>query len=141
MASCCDKACKKDDCCSVCNTQTNYKCIQCSGTVCNRCTVFEENEEVDGWQEMKSVGYSINCNELDKAHKFQADNIDKKRALSSSSETRFVEKFSLIFIKLCICKLCCEYVRSNFMTIDKLFISTSCTVVPSIYIPLCLQAC
>ncbi len=49
---------------------------------------------------MKSVGYCINCNELDKAHKFQADNIDKKRALSSSSETRFVEKFSLIFIKL-----------------------------------------
>ena len=27
MASCCDKTCEKDDCCSVCNTQTNYKCI------------------------------------------------------------------------------------------------------------------
>ena len=48
-------------CCSSCNRQTKYECINCSTAICNICNIFEHDEHVDGWQEMKSVGYCMDC--------------------------------------------------------------------------------
>ena len=36
---------------------TKYKCLRCELTICNKCSVFEENEDVEGWTAGKSVAY------------------------------------------------------------------------------------
>ena len=49
------------DSCLCCGEITKYKCIACNLPVCNRCTVFEGNEETDGWCSGISVGYCNDC--------------------------------------------------------------------------------
>ena len=39
---------------------TKYTCLKCSNSVCNRCSVFQE-EETPGWQAGKSVAFCIAC--------------------------------------------------------------------------------
>ena len=40
---------------------TKYKCIICSAPVCNWCSVFEDDEEVDGWRTWTWVCYCNDC--------------------------------------------------------------------------------
>lgn len=47
--------------CGFCKNITKYKCINCHSSACNKCTLFEENEEATGWQIGVSVGYCIDC--------------------------------------------------------------------------------
>lgn len=70
--------------CCTCKRKTKYKCIRCLIAVCNRCTKFEKDEEVEGWQEMKSVGYCLECDLLG------TKNADKDER-RSSSDIRFIE--------------------------------------------------
>ena len=35
--------------CYSCFMDTEYKCLRCELPICNRCSVFEETEDVEGW--------------------------------------------------------------------------------------------
>ena len=43
-------------CCS-CFMDTKYECLRCKIPICNKCSVFEENEYVEGWRASRSVAY------------------------------------------------------------------------------------
>ena len=47
-------------CCS-CFMNTKYECLKCKIPICNQCSVFEENEEVDGWKAGSSVAFCEPC--------------------------------------------------------------------------------
>ena len=40
-----------------CFATTKYSCLHCAMPICNKCSVFEENEEASGWAAGKRVGY------------------------------------------------------------------------------------
>ena len=43
-------------CCS-CFMDTKYECLRCKIPICNKCSVFEENEDGEGWGAGRSVAY------------------------------------------------------------------------------------
>ena len=47
--------------CFSCFMNTKYKCLRCELPICNKCSVFEENEDVEGWTAGKSVAYCEVC--------------------------------------------------------------------------------
>ena len=47
--------------CNFCQKETKYKCITCNSPVCNRCSLFQDDEETIGWEAGVSVGYCPNC--------------------------------------------------------------------------------
>ena len=47
-------------CCS-CFMDRKYKCLRCEIPICNQCSVFEENEDVEGWRAGRSVAYCEAC--------------------------------------------------------------------------------
>ena len=49
------------DYCFSCEEITKYRCLTCSMPACNRCTVFEEDEEVEGWRAGMCVAYCNAC--------------------------------------------------------------------------------
>lgn len=56
--------------CSFCFATTKYSCLHCAMPICNKCSVFEDNEEASGWAAGKRVGYCEPCNEqLGRGHK------------------------------------------------------------------------
>ena len=50
-----------EDMCYSCFATTKYSCIKCAYPVCNRCSVFEDDEETPGWVAGKSVGFCFAC--------------------------------------------------------------------------------
>ena len=50
-----------EDMCYSCFATTKYSCIKCGHSVCNRCSVFKDDEGTPGWVAGKSVGYCISC--------------------------------------------------------------------------------
>ena len=40
---------------------TKYHCLHCEISICNKCSVFEDNEEAPGWTAGKSVGHCEAC--------------------------------------------------------------------------------
>ena len=36
---------------------SKYKCFRCELPICNKCSVFEGNEDVEGWTAGKSLAY------------------------------------------------------------------------------------
>ena len=46
-----------EDSCMSCLTTTKYCCLRCKWTLCDKCSVPEENEETPGWKPGKSVAY------------------------------------------------------------------------------------
>ena len=46
--------------CFSCFMNTKYKCLRCELPICNKCSVFEEKEDVGGW----TAGKSVACNAL-----------------------------------------------------------------------------
>ena len=50
-------------------------------SVCNRCSKCEENEECDGWEMGKSVGYCIDC------QLFGAENVNKDEIIANASHS------------------------------------------------------
>ena len=40
---------------------TKYKCLSCELPICNNCSVFEENEDVEEWTAGKNVAYCEAC--------------------------------------------------------------------------------
>ena len=47
--------------CISCLQLTSYSCISCPMVICNKCSVFESDEETEGWVAQKSVGYCRFC--------------------------------------------------------------------------------
>ena len=47
-------------CCS-CFMDTKYECLRCKIPICNQCSVFEENEDVEEWRAGRSVAYCKAC--------------------------------------------------------------------------------
>ena len=47
--------------CCFCFMNPKYKCLRCDLPICNKCSVFEEKEDVEGWTAGKSVEYSEAC--------------------------------------------------------------------------------
>ena len=72
------KESKEHSCCITCGIKTNYVCIQCSTSVCNRCSKFENNES---WEAGRSVGYCFNCSI------FMSDNNEEEINASVDSHT------------------------------------------------------
>ena len=50
-----------EDTCSSCFDSTRYCCLHCQMAICNKCSVFEENEDTGGWVAGKSVSYCEPC--------------------------------------------------------------------------------
>ena len=44
-----------------CFMNTKYKCLRCELPICNKCSVFEENKDVEGWTAGKSIAYCKAC--------------------------------------------------------------------------------
>ena len=40
---------------------TKYKCLRCELPICNKCSVFELNENVEGYTAGKNVAYCEAC--------------------------------------------------------------------------------
>lgn len=55
---------QKGDFCVVCESKTKYKCITCLIRCCNRCSIYEENEEVERWHIGMCAGYCNGCDML-----------------------------------------------------------------------------
>ena len=51
----------KIDFCSSCAKEIEYICSTCGVAVFNRCSIAEENDEVNGWRPARLVGYCIYC--------------------------------------------------------------------------------
>ena len=51
--------------CSSCSDLTKYICIDCAVPICNKCSVFEKDEDIEGWQAGKSVGRCSTCDKLE----------------------------------------------------------------------------
>ena len=49
------------DMCSSCFADTKYVCIDCRMPICNKCSIFENDEETDGWTAGRSVGHCQPC--------------------------------------------------------------------------------
>ena len=67
-------------CCS-CFMNTKYECLKCKIPICNQCSVFEENEEVDGWKAGSSVAYCEPCD------------IEVRRAQGITPEEQSIDSF------------------------------------------------
>ena len=52
---------KPEGFCSSCKRVTVYDCLKCKIKICNECSTFEENENVEGWRMGKAVGYCEGC--------------------------------------------------------------------------------
>ena len=75
--------------CCPCFMNTKYKCLRCELPICNKCSVFEENEDVEGWTAGKNVAYCEACDR------------DLKRAASGlplSEEQSIGTEFSLEYL-------------------------------------------
>ena len=64
-----------------CFMNTKYECLQCKIPICNQCSVFEENEEVDGWKAGSSVVYCEPCD------------IEVRRAQGITPEEQSIDSF------------------------------------------------
>ena len=64
---------------------TKYTCLKCSNSVCNRCSVFQE-EETPGWQAGKSVAFCIACVKED-----QDSSTSSGRSLAKNSGRKVTE--------------------------------------------------
>ena len=67
-------------CCS-CFMNTKYECLKCKIPICNQCSVFEQNEEVDGWKAGSSVAYCEPCD------------IEVRRAQGITPEEQSIDSF------------------------------------------------
>ena len=67
-------------CCS-CFMITKYECLKCKIPICNQCSVFEQNEEVDGWKAGSSVAYCEPCD------------IEVRRAQGITPEEQSIDSF------------------------------------------------
>ena len=47
--------------CYSCFVDTKYKRLRYELPICNKCSVFEENEDVEGWTAGKSLAYREAC--------------------------------------------------------------------------------
>ena len=47
----------EEDTCSSCFNSTKYCCLYCGIALCNKCAVFEENEDTPGWTAGKENSY------------------------------------------------------------------------------------
>ena len=52
---------KSEGFCSSCKRVTVYDCLKCKIKICNECSTFEENENVEGWRMGKAVGHCEGC--------------------------------------------------------------------------------
>ena len=82
------KESKEHSCCITCGVKTNYVCIQCSTSVCNRCSRFENNESCKGWEAGRSVAYCLNCSS------FMFDNNEEE--INASVDSHATTKISSI---------------------------------------------
>ena len=71
-----------EDMCYSCFATTKYSCIKCGHSVCNRCSVFKDDEGTPGWVAGKSVGYCISCEKK----KEPVQTTDKKRKQTANKE-------------------------------------------------------
>ena len=53
--------CSMMEMCSSCFMDTKYECLRCKIPICNQCSVFEENKDVEGWRAGRSVAYCKAC--------------------------------------------------------------------------------
>jgi len=61
------------DICSSCFATTKYVCIEYCMPICNKCSIFENNEDTGGWTAERSVGH---CEPCFKAKKLLQENSD-----------------------------------------------------------------
>ena len=70
-------------CCSCsCFMDKKYECLRFKIPICNQCSVFEENEDVEGWRAGRSVAYCKACDrELKRAT--QGLTLSEKQSIGS----------------------------------------------------------
>ena len=49
------------DMCSSCFCVTRYTCLKCEKPICDKCSIFEANEDTPGWVAGKRVGFCEPC--------------------------------------------------------------------------------
>lgn len=82
-----------EDMCSSCFANTKYVCIECRMPICNKCSIFENNEDTVGWTAGTSVGH---CEPCFKAKKLLEENCDggkRRMANNGRDKTNNPEKY------------------------------------------------
>ena len=54
---------EEENMCSLCFCVTKCKCLKCEMSICNKCSIFETNEDTPGWVHVagKRVGFCEPC--------------------------------------------------------------------------------
>ncbi|XP_028396162.1 uncharacterized protein LOC114520140 [Dendronephthya gigantea] len=73
--------------CISCGKLTNYICLQCSASVCNRCAIHEPDDECQGWLAGKAVGYCINCNIFGQEYEEKLENNKKSEQTNAGDSS------------------------------------------------------
>ena len=90
-----------EDTCISCFATTKYNCLHCEMSICNKCSVFEDNEEAPGWTAGKSVGHCEAC--IKELGGKQKSSIAEKLKDNFCSVDRLLREFCSIFIrKICL---------------------------------------
>ena len=71
-----------EDMCYSCFATTKYSCIKCGHSVCNRCSVFKDDEGTPGWV----AGKSWDIASLVRRKKEPVQTTDKKRKQTADKE-------------------------------------------------------
>ena len=50
-----------EDSCMSCLDTRKYRCLCCKFSLCNKCSLPEENDEIPGWKAGKFIGYCVPC--------------------------------------------------------------------------------
>ena len=76
----------EENTCMSCFDNTKYFCLICQDPICNKCSIFERDEQTSGWIAGKSVGYCDPCH-----NEFQQGAKAKGTKQSSNYDTEELE--------------------------------------------------
>ena len=82
-----------EDMCSSCFANTKYICIVCRIPICNKCSVFENNEDTDFWTAGKSVGHCELCFKAKKLPEEDSEGGKRRKANNGPDRTNNAEKY------------------------------------------------
>lgn len=60
------------DTCSSCFRETGYTCLICSFPFCNKCSVFEQNEDTPGWNMVATVNIAMKKSKIRRVRQQQS---------------------------------------------------------------------
>ena len=102
----------EDDMCSVCFSATKYSCLRCEIPICNKCSIFEQDEDHQGWVAGKRVAFCEPCAREVGKNVTNTENHVNSVVLKETKEQRMsvfpLKKGKLIFMVTCYLSSACQ---------------------------------